>query len=298
MTWLRLDDGADTEPALLAIARTRGEADRFLGILTALKLYCARHLTDGYLPTLIVAEHIRSAGMLLKFTRPVIGAPLLHVRGDECECLPRGWPGGFDFAVHGYLTTNPTKTEHDVARAKAAELRDRELLAAVRRRDRDRCRYCAQATTAADRRSARGLVYDHIDPALAAGAANLVVACRGCNSRKGKRTPDAAGMALLPAPGEHTAGADPAHELARELAPINGSEPDATTRPRGTGRDGTGPAGAGAAGPDGQRELTGPAPPRPRSVAPDPYRRAALTGIHPDTHAGLPEEYPPPDGGG
>lgn len=287
MVWLRVDDGADTDPALLAIARTRAEADRFLGILTALKLYCARHLTDGYLPALTVHEHLRGR-VLEAFTHGRGGGVLLHVRGDECECLTRGWPPGADYAVHGYLASNPTRAEHDVARAKAAELRDRELLAAVRRRDRDLCRYCGVLTTPADRRSSRGLVYDHVDPTLAAGAANLVCACRGCNSKKGARTPEAAGMTLLPVPGT---GQD------TDPAPINGSVADPTTDVRVTGRDGTGQR-PGDAGPAGHRDQVGPVPPRPRPEHPDPYRRRVITGADPDNHAGLPdEEYPPPPGG-
>jgi hypothetical protein len=203
MSWLRFDDGFNNDPAILHISRNRGEADRFLGMVTALALYCARHLTDGFLPALIVREHVRSARLLQLLTDPGEGVTaLLHRRGADCECLEGiDWPNtGGDYFLHHYLKFNPTKAEYDVKRAKEAELRDRELIAAIRRRDRDRCRYCGVQTIYADRRSSRGLVVDHVDPAVAAGAANLVIACRGCNSRKGQRTPAAAGMTLLAPP--------------------------------------------------------------------------------------------------
>lgn len=293
MTWLRLDDGFDNDPALLHIARSRAEADRILGIITALMLYAARHRTNGYLPALVVREHVRSAALLDRLTTAEPGRPgLLHPQGQRCACMrAEGWPAsGGDYAVHAYLMMNPTRDETDVKRAKAAELRDRELLAAVRNRDGDACRYCGVEVNPFDRRSAKGMVYDHVDPALAAGAANLVTACRGCNSRKGQRTPEAAGMALLPEPGTSPdqrngsgSGSDPT-----TLGPLDG-----------TGRDGTGQRpGTGWAGPTGERDTVGPATPRPSSAHPDPYRRSAITGHQPDHHAGLPEEvhYPPPGG--
>lgn len=289
MTWLKLDDGFDNDPGLLHIARNRAEADRILGIVTALMLYAARHLTDGFLPRLVVAEHVRSRSLLERLTTPAEASTgILHPRGTRCECLQgRAWPAtGADYALHHYLKSNPTKAEHDVRRAKGAELRNRELLGAVRNRDRGCCRYCGIECNPFDRRGLRGLVYDHVDPDIAAGAKNLVTACRGCNSQKGPRTPEAAGMVLLPVP-----GTDP--------GTFNGSETDQTTRAAqdGTGRA-TGPR-AGEAGPAGAADQVGP-PDVPRTSAdPNPYLRHAITGAQPETFAGLPEEedYDPPPGG-
>ena len=48
---------------------------------------------------------------------------------------------------------------------------------------------------------------DHVDPALAIGATNIVVSCQRCNQTKGQRTPEAAEMVLLPAPGARSASA-------------------------------------------------------------------------------------------
>lgn len=65
----------------------------------------------------------------------------------------------------------------------------------VYERDRNACRYC---------RSTERLSIDHVKPRVQGGsddADNLVVACKSCNSRKGGRTPEQAGMTLLPVPG-------------------------------------------------------------------------------------------------
>ena len=308
--WLRWHDGADRDPLLLHICRTRADLQRHLGALAQLMLHCASQGTNGFVQEFVVADILRSRKQRQLFTDPPAGAtPLLHRPGDVCECLDgRPWPSVGDYFLHHYLQWNPTKEEYDVAAAKKAELRDGELIAAIRRRDRDRCRYCGADCNHADRRGAAGLVYDHVDPALAAGAANLVCACRSCNSRKGNRTPDAAGMTLLPPPGA-VPGPRPGTDPAPDPQPTSGSAPDATTARARTGRDGTGSRStwrkgrrrydAGDAGPTGVRETTGPPDVRPRSHEPDPYRRSAVTGQQPQHHAGLPEEedYPPPPGG-
>ena len=198
--WLRQHDGAAELPALLAMARTQRDADLLLGIHTALMLYCAQQPTNGFMPELIVRRHLRGARL-----DAFLEAGLLHPAGHVCDCQKgRPWPPGAAYSLHHYLEWNPLKEEYDVQQAKQAELKDRELTEAVRRRDRDLCRYCGTKANFFDRRGGSGLVFDHIDPKVANGAANLVCACRSCNSRKGNRTPEAAGMRLLPEPADST----------------------------------------------------------------------------------------------
>ncbi len=62
---------------------------------------------------------------------------------------------------------------------------------AVYSRDGGRCRYC---------QAAENLSIDHLCPPRLGGThalENLVTACRPCNSKKGSRTPEQAGMHLL-----------------------------------------------------------------------------------------------------
>src|SRR5580765_7792706 len=115
MVWLRTDDGFDNDPAILHISRNRGEADRFLGMITALSLYAARHLTDGFIPALVIREHVRSRRLLQLLTDPGDGVTaLIHPRGAECECMEgRTWPAmGGDYFLHHYLKFNPSKAEY------------------------------------------------------------------------------------------------------------------------------------------------------------------------------------------
>jgi hypothetical protein len=61
-------------------------------------------------------------------------------------------------------------------------------------RDHYQCQYCGA------RPSPRDLNLDHVLPRSRGGAdtwENLVVSCRSCNLKKGRRTPDEAGMRLL-----------------------------------------------------------------------------------------------------
>ena len=65
-------------------------------------------------------------------------------------------------------------------------------------RDAHQCQYCAR------RPPVRELNIDHVLPRSRGGEdswENLVTACRVCNLRKGRRTPDEAGMRLLRSPG-------------------------------------------------------------------------------------------------
>jgi 5-methylcytosine-specific restriction endonuclease McrA len=71
---------------------------------------------------------------------------------------------------------------------------------AVRARDGSSCRYCGIEVEWTDRRSSKGGTYDHVDPEGDNSVGNIVVACRGCNAVKGKRTPDQAGIKLRPSP--------------------------------------------------------------------------------------------------
>ncbi len=64
-------------------------------------------------------------------------------------------------------------------------------------RERNQCMYCGSHFASAD------LTVDHVIPRAQGGAdtwENLVAACRGCNARKGGRTPDEAGMTLVRQP--------------------------------------------------------------------------------------------------
>jgi 5-methylcytosine-specific restriction endonuclease McrA len=105
------------------------------------------------------------------------------------------------WAVHDWEQLNPEPKLGDPTAARRQALhRNATLRKALRERDQDMCRYCGVDVDFLDRRSRAGGTYDHVDPEGDNTMDNLVVACRSCNSGKGSRTPEQAGLVLRPTP--------------------------------------------------------------------------------------------------
>lgn len=235
--WLESDTFAD-DPAWQVLAA--GNLDRLDALQAAyarLKSKASHLLTDGYLTEQTALQYCRGRRPLLELLcTPVLErAPMVHRRGDECDCLGDTWIDGFDYRVHAFLRRNPSRAEYNRNRAQKADLRDARLKSMVYTRDGGSCRYCRsgplspKAGRSRDRRKA--LSYDHVDPDQPAGpdGAGLVVACARCNEHKGRRTPDEADMRLLPVPGDAERAAWHARGLAlydpEDHAPITDESP-------------------------------------------------------------------------
>jgi hypothetical protein len=144
--------------------------------------YCRRNLTDGFIPTAIAHARARCRyprKPIAELTTPAIGwssgMPLWHVVADG-------------FMVHDYLDYNPSRAEHE-ARLETKRW-SRVHYPVVLLRDGNTCSYCGLECVP---------TIDHVVPRSRGGddtPSNLVVACRSCNSRKGARTPEEAGMVL------------------------------------------------------------------------------------------------------
>lgn len=118
---------------------------------------------------------------------------LVMVLGGKAEVLE----------LNGHDIRTPTEAYRCPSVIRLASLirRPRPRLKLSRRevfaRDRHLCQYCGKHT--------RDLTLDHVIPRWRGGAHtwdNLVSACRGCNHRKGGRSPEEARMRLLSSPGE------------------------------------------------------------------------------------------------
>lgn len=316
--WLKIHDGLPFDPKVILLGKTKAEVNEAIGMATRVWAWCAQQRTDGFVPGAVV-EAIGTPAALKRLTRAVFDRrPMLHRRGEgaDCTCLKgRPWPAGADYLVHDYLDRNPSREENDVRRAKLRELKDPVLKAAVRARDGDRCRYCGEPVNWSDHRSGRGGTYDHVDPDLANGQANLVVACRADNARKKDRTPEQAGLRLLPIPGHpfhptrdgprSEPGSDPkpdsnptritttGPDVGPVLAPTAPTAPDdaltaPTDAPESDSRNATQNAvttGTGRAGRGGGSSVGPPTTPRGPLDA-NPYRK---TRPDPDHHAGYPQ---------
>lgn len=124
---------------------------------------------------------------------------------------------------------------------RVALIRDVKLVTAIKKRDQDRCRYCGCQVRWGNQRGNAGATYDHIKPIIAGGTntlENVVIACRGCNSRKRHLTLREAGMRLL-APGSMGAPTLDDDEIPARREPS--AAPSAAGSTVGSGRVGSGP---------------------------------------------------------
>lgn len=166
------------------------------GLWTASGSWCMNpaHLTDGWVPVHYVTTWPGGKRLAAKLVEVGLWTP-------EKRLGVSGWQ------FVGWL--NDQRSAEQIATEKATNATRRELygspklVAAIKERDADRCRYCARKVSWTDRRGSGGATFDHVIPIPQGGKNNLdnvVVACRGCNAGKGSRTPEQAGMELLPPP--------------------------------------------------------------------------------------------------
>ncbi len=142
----------------------------------------------------------------------VTGRPMCWIDWQEAACLYAramvAWTAGrHEFDLHGgqsRLTGRRTVVRINSIIAVRGEFRgsrfdavppltNRELF----RRDHNLCLYCGQPHSDGE------LTRDHVVPVSRGGGngwANVVSACRRCNTRKADRTPEEAGMPLLAVP--------------------------------------------------------------------------------------------------
>lgn len=190
MPWVRLDESFADHPKI----ERAGPLAAWLHV--AALCYCSRHLTDGRIPQ-------PKAHRLADIPNPAEHVSALLREGIWTEDGP-------DYVIHDYLDYQPSREQvmidRGIARRRSAMNTDPELRKALKARDGNKCRYCGVTVNWRDRKSPTGATYDHVIPLTAGGTEaldNLVVCCRDCNSRKGPRTPEQAGMVLTPPPGDH-----------------------------------------------------------------------------------------------
>jgi hypothetical protein len=206
--WLESDTFADDDVwGVLADGKPDLE-DRLQAAYCRLKARSSHLLTNGYLTEQKALEGCRGRRAVLELLcRPVLDRPpLIHGKGDVCDCLADDWTDGYAFRIHGFLKRNPARVEVERNRAMKADRKDARLRALVFERDGGCCRYCRSGPLPPnggrnkDRRKVRA--FDHVDPERAAGpdGTGYVVACDRCNTEKGQRLPEEADMVLLAEP--------------------------------------------------------------------------------------------------
>ncbi len=192
MVWFYVDDGFYRGKKVRRLGADRLPA---VGLWLLCGDWSADNLTDGFMPW----EEIERWDADRHLSKRLCDVALWEEAEVDDEA-------GIQF--HNWSKWQKTKADVLAERAannrKTAMYRDPELVAAVRKRDQDRCRFCGTLGAWRDRRSEQGLTYTYLEPngptAALNVALNVVVACRGCSRRKGDLSPTEAGLTLL-APG-------------------------------------------------------------------------------------------------
>lgn len=187
MPWARIDDRANSDAKLLALS------DSAFRLWVGGLIFCQANLTDGFIP----AHVIQTFGIRARSKAPLVRELTTGILGKKP--LWQEVTGGWQF--NDFLDWNDSRevviATRQTTKQRIALFRDPGLRQQVRDRDGDICRYCGRTVRWHDRKGELGGTYDHVKPVGGNGLDNLVVCCRSCNSKKGGRTPEQAGMSLL-----------------------------------------------------------------------------------------------------
>lgn len=221
MSWFRCDDTLHDHPkwvGILAEARNRRPGDRAAARALAKDaaqawfgagIWGSGTNCDGIVPetaaATIAPRVFLTEDEFLDAAELLVAAGLWHrftgSRVPRCSCTKGVKVTGTGWVVHDWSTyqiakQQVVKTESREKRRKALynSVEGREVLEAVKRRDGSHCRYCWTEVRWNDRKSSSAATVDHLDPDGPNSVDNCVVACRSCNSAKGERTPEEAGM--------------------------------------------------------------------------------------------------------
>lgn len=197
MAWFRIDDKMHSHPKI----RQAGLAAA--GLWAVSGPYSRDYSLDGRVPV----EWVTTWPQGRKLAGVLVTVGLWHALPTDCPCvLPTVDQGKGGWVFHDWNDCNPSEAEMETTRTTAAAqqavARDPELRSRIRGRDQNRCRYCGARVKWNDRRGTTGGTYSLIAHDGPHDETNLVVCCRGCLDRKGQRTPEQAGMKLLPEPSQ------------------------------------------------------------------------------------------------
>lgn len=183
MPWLRIGDDASTHPKMFRLLEACGYnhalKNEAFGILVTAATVSAAHLED----------YVVSPGLVATFApgreKTIIDA---LVAAELAE-----WTTVDDRKVIRLIEDEDfihmrSREEVEIDRGRKADLRDMSLIIPVRVRDGDQCRWCGRTVNWFDRKGTRGGTIDSLSGHKLSTVDTLVVACRGCNSRRGNGT--------------------------------------------------------------------------------------------------------------
>ena len=176
--------------------------------LNMVSLWSARNSKSGFVTAVALARYSDDPD---GFVRSLVAAGIAQKRPKGAMQIIPGMGVLIENAADVAKAEAEAEAAAEAEREKAARLkeadnrrhallRDPVLKEAIRKRDRDLCRYCGVAVRWGKGQAADSGQYDPVDPGEPNSLGNLVTACRACGVAKGRRPLGVAGMVLLDAP--------------------------------------------------------------------------------------------------
>lgn len=201
MPFFMVDDQLQVNRKVHALIEVEGpdKGPQAIGLWTLAGSISQAKGSDGVVTTGDLVRLILDRSKALKMAALLVKHAFWHTTGHDCDKCPPVEAGSFLFHDWFAMGYDPGWKVIET-RARRKELKSTDITDAVWARDKSMCRYCGRKVTRGDKKSAYRPSLDHVIPGLARGVTNLVVACMPCNQKKGQRTPEQAGMTLLPPP--------------------------------------------------------------------------------------------------
>src|SRR5581483_2032890 len=116
MPWWRESDTFADDPRWEVLAAGNAVLeDRLRAAYTPMKAASSRHTHNGYLTHAQARDFSRNRAKVIDLLcQPVfVEEPLLHRKGDQCDCLDDVWRAGFEYRIHRFLFKNPSRDEYE-----------------------------------------------------------------------------------------------------------------------------------------------------------------------------------------
>lgn len=204
MPWLKTSDQAADHPIVIAPLESEEADDRIVNELFGWVARCAvraaAYETD-YVIDMATARHVAGGVERFKVLRDAALSSGYMVRA-QITGPDGGQRDALRLVEEDDLFHMLRKDERKWETQRRRDTNNRDITGPVRMRDGDGCRYCQRIVQWRDRRSSRSATLDHVHGSEhpVKSSADLVVACRACNSRKKEASAESAGMTLQPAP--------------------------------------------------------------------------------------------------